>query len=342
MTCQRCCHRWRDHLQVYSLRPTPSTAGNIAMTNVKLSRPPSIQVFSLSLSDYTITSASVPYVSLIMYHVLFKFSSSTYFWTIHENPSSNWREQNVEEDLSIKVILNIMMTIILGRLGCMQCTAPGGEDTPCRTVKCAKVHCQAFQCTALAGSRVSVNLKYLQNQYIPSTVLYLCLYHTCTVFVWYVLGVQCGCHKNMPSNHGPSRPCRVTTVGTGQGGDVRNVEINWELTNHHWQTTHSAGHDKFMLCHNICTRAKSLAPFSHAFPLLSPLLGLSWTLQIIKKYNVTIIILIAQVHIRICSKSLNDKEIYLFETVHCATWEAEAKKCGKVNDAKSCLIRLPE
>ena len=95
---------------------------------------------------------------------------------------------------------------------------PGGEDTPCtpcRTVKCAKVHCQAFQCTALAGSRVSVNLKYLQNQYIPCTVLYLCLYHTCTVFVWYVLGVQCGCHKNMPSNHGPSRPCRVTTVGAG-------------------------------------------------------------------------------------------------------------------------------
>ena len=95
---------------------------------------------------------------------------------------------------------------------------PGGEDTPCtpcRTVKCAKVHCQAFQCTALPDSRVSVNLKYLQNQYIPSTVLYLCLYHTCTVFVWYVLGVQCGCHKNMPSNHGPSRPCRVTTVGAG-------------------------------------------------------------------------------------------------------------------------------
>ena len=50
-----------------------------------------------------------------------------YFWTIHENSSSNWREQNVEEDLSIKVILNIMMTIILGRLGCMQCTGQEGR-----------------------------------------------------------------------------------------------------------------------------------------------------------------------------------------------------------------------
>ena len=60
---------------------------------------------------------------------------------------------------------------------------------------------------------------YFMHFFVFVSVLYL--YGMCC-------GVQCGCHKNMPSNHGPSRPCRVTTPEVvGQDGDnVTNVEKN--------------------------------------------------------------------------------------------------------------------
>ena len=235
------------------------------------------------------------------------------------------------------------MTIILGRLGCMQCTgqegrtphAPhaGRSNAPKYTARhSSALHWQAVGCLSTWN---------IFRTSIFHALFCICV---CTILVLYLYGMCWG------SSVGAIKICHLIMALPGPAESQQ-----WGLDWTRWwcaQCGNKLRINKPPLANNTFSwswQVHAVPQYMHThqitspiFPRLSPLLGLSWTLQIIKKYNVTIIILIAQVHIRICSKSLNDNEIYLLETVHCATWEAEAKNCGKVNDAKSCLIRLPE